>query len=783
MEDPKLAWQYFGSSTGFMRSYPASLWTFPMGNVDLYDCRRRPWYTQGSSSPKDMLILVDTSGSSHGQALELMKIATKTLIDTLGEDDFVFLAHFPIKVEDDNVTDTYEVSCFNTFVQANNRNKKILFEAVDKLEAHGMADFGTAFCWAFDQFEKFRKIRHIGSNCTEMIMVLTDGSTQYPDEVFKTRNPDKQVRVFTYAVGVAATATVKKMACENKGYFSPIPAMGAINTKVQEYEPVISRPVAMAQPEQVHWTSSYVDAPQVGTGMVITATIPVFKQPRKYLDENGVEQIEANASAILGVMGLDIRTEELQDIEPSQTLGPSGYSFAINNNGLVIFHPRLRTEMGYLKDPPNVDLLDVEYETEDMEMIRNEMVDGKKGKQRIKTCAKSMDDKHIECGFRTYYYAPIGDFPISLGISIPDSSKTILAVKGLDPKNSLEDFEDDIAHSGESRIIVAPWDYCGAVADATGDAEDDIITAIKENCTSSRLQHLLFDAAMTRAVTKKWGDVKKGIVNSFVSTVGGVTRIFPQEDESMDKLTDTWKEVFFRRAIDTPTNWIFIPEEGVKVNESEPNIKVARAVALDNEYRPAVAGIHVTHSYLRDLMVKHTANSELSCGNTDDTLCFLLDEGAFVVTTNQDDDQVGLFFGKIEPHIMNKMIASDVYKMYEEYDFQGTCAVEKKYKSAGPRGLWVPSFIPYDALTLTWWTSRAAAAWAQLNVFTWIQSLLGSFKGASSSEEEEDVYYRACILKQAQYDFGHLLEVDGDVTIEVPICNCTRSFGASRIKE
>ena len=30
---------------------------------------------------------------------------------------------------------------------------------------------------------------------------------------------------------------------------------------------------------------------------------------------------------------------------------------------------------------------------------------------------------------------------------------------------------------------------------------------------------------------------RPGIVNSFVSTVGGVTRIFPQEDESMDKLT------------------------------------------------------------------------------------------------------------------------------------------------------------------------------------------------------------------------------------------------------
>ena len=31
----------------------------------------------------------------------------------------------------------------------------------------------------------------------------------------------------------------------------------------KEYEPVISRPFAMAQPEQLHWTSSYVDAPQV----------------------------------------------------------------------------------------------------------------------------------------------------------------------------------------------------------------------------------------------------------------------------------------------------------------------------------------------------------------------------------------------------------------------------------------------------------------------------------------------------------------------------------------
>ena len=41
--DPSLSWQYFGSSTGFMRQYPAMKWITSEHDPDLYDARMRDW--------------------------------------------------------------------------------------------------------------------------------------------------------------------------------------------------------------------------------------------------------------------------------------------------------------------------------------------------------------------------------------------------------------------------------------------------------------------------------------------------------------------------------------------------------------------------------------------------------------------------------------------------------------------------------------------------------------------------------------------------------------------
>ncbi len=151
------------------------------------------------------------------------------------------------------------------------------------------------------------------------------------------------VRIFTYLIGKDSSSAEKlhNMACENKGFFAQINTVEDAKRKVLDYALVMARPMVLYQADHpVHWSPVFVGGYSSLLGrdnegkrkLVTTVSIPVF-------DRRNYSTREAN---LLGVVGADVPIEEIQKVIPRHKLGPNGYSFIVDNNGRILYHPDLR---------------------------------------------------------------------------------------------------------------------------------------------------------------------------------------------------------------------------------------------------------------------------------------------------------------------------------------------------------------------------------------------------------------------------------------------------------
>lgn len=60
--DPALSWQYFGSTSGFLRRFPGTAWPpeGSKGSKQINDFRTHNWFVQAASSPKDIVSQFET---------------------------------------------------------------------------------------------------------------------------------------------------------------------------------------------------------------------------------------------------------------------------------------------------------------------------------------------------------------------------------------------------------------------------------------------------------------------------------------------------------------------------------------------------------------------------------------------------------------------------------------------------------------------------------------------------------------------------------------------------
>ncbi|KAG7270301.1 hypothetical protein CRUP_030201 [Coryphaenoides rupestris] len=258
-----------------------------------------------------------------------------------------------------------------------------------------------------------------GSLCNQAIMLITDGAMEDFQDVFEEFNwPDRRVRVFTYLIGREMTFAdnVKWIACNNKGYYTHISTLADVQENVMEYLHVLSRPMVINHDRDIIWTEAYMDSVLFNTQaqsllLMTSVAMPVFSKKEETLS-HGI---------LLGVVGTDVALRELIRLAPRYKLGIHGYAFLNTNNGYILSHPELRPlykEGKKLKPKPNynsVDLAEVEWEDKE-EILRTAMVKGETGSLSLDVTTSVDKGRRVMFLRNEYSYTVLNNTPFSLGI-------------------------------------------------------------------------------------------------------------------------------------------------------------------------------------------------------------------------------------------------------------------------------------------------------------------------------------------------------------------------------
>lgn len=283
--DTDLTWQYFCSSTGLFRRYPAAYWTAPLLE-DFFDCRLQSWYIMAAASSKDVLILLDTSGSMTGLRLEIATKLVESILDTFTDNDFFNVITFA--TESQYLFEKTEPAYANKFIQASKINKSKFKDALLDLNTTAQGKLTDPLIKAFRLFNKTTKAR---SNCNKMIMIITDGHSDDVNPVFEQYNADKSVRVFSYKIGRDMTdpKVIKDLGCNNNGEFYHVVTLTDINEHVYEYIPVLSRPMALNAVHETTWSNVFLG--YLDKELKIAVGRPAFVNNRKLLEALEKQQL------------------------------------------------------------------------------------------------------------------------------------------------------------------------------------------------------------------------------------------------------------------------------------------------------------------------------------------------------------------------------------------------------------------------------------------------------------------------------------------------------------
>jgi len=292
--DTTITWQYIGTPQGFFRGYPG------VSNPECgYDPRDKTWYIAPTSGPKDIILVIDVSGSmTEAGRIDTAKEAAKTIIDTLNIFDYFAVVTF---------SDSARTlgSATKILQRASKANKQTMLGLIDGLIASGGTQFTAGFQEAFTIFNN--SIRsEITTSCNRAILFMTDGISTLDYGLVDYWNANVRATFFSYSFGVSADTTIPKtLSCRSNGLYAPVDDFGNLVGQMGNYyqyyatlRPTINISNGLGN---IVWTEPYLD--ETGAGEMVTAGVSVY-------------DVTQNPPLLIGVVGIDVTLATLSTVEP-----------------------------------------------------------------------------------------------------------------------------------------------------------------------------------------------------------------------------------------------------------------------------------------------------------------------------------------------------------------------------------------------------------------------------------------------------------------------------------
>ena len=193
-----------------------------------------PRYAAAASGPKDVVLVIDTSGSMAGDLNNMAKNAATMVIDALTAVDYVTIVKYSSGAQ----------AYSSTLVEATDANKDALKAWIDEIDASGTTDFRAAFMKAWEVVDATTA----SSNCNRIMLFLSDGEPNEWDDSdteavkAKAASYSPPMHLLTYGLGEGAKADVlKAIACGGKGVYYSVTKDNISNAMASYFQVWIAR--------------------------------------------------------------------------------------------------------------------------------------------------------------------------------------------------------------------------------------------------------------------------------------------------------------------------------------------------------------------------------------------------------------------------------------------------------------------------------------------------------------------------------------------------------------